>query len=113
MLKLKFLGKEHRITLTIDSYVWDKSFALTMQEIEDGYPMPWGTITVRLDDYPCEGNRQFVDTNNNGEEIVNWLIENNLGTPTGRIGYSGYCQYPEFEFNIDEINKHLTEDALI
>ena len=34
------------------------------------------------------------------------ISEYKLGKLTGNIGASGYCNYPEYEFNLAEIEKH-------
>lgn len=41
---------------------------------------------------------QFIDTNNNGEEVLDWLMLYGLCTPTGRYAVSGFCKYPEVDF---------------
>ena len=48
----------------------------------------------------AEGGRlpQFIDTNNNREEVLDWLMLYGLCTPTGRYAVSGFCKYPEVDF---------------
>ena len=41
---------------------------------------------------------QFIDTNNNGEAVLDWLVLYELGVPTGRYAASGHCMYPEVDF---------------
>ena len=49
----------------------------------------------------------FIDTNNLGNNIIQWLIDNNLAMQTGRFGKSGFCVYPEVKFNMDEVKKYV------
>lgn len=105
-IKRKFYGTENDITFRVDSYRSGGGLAVVM-ECEEG---PYGVLTVNLEDFPTHGNKAFVDINNNGADIVDWIESNNLGVVTGRMGFSGFCIYPEVEFNLDEINKHLTEE---
>ena len=32
--------------------------------------------------------------------------EYKLGKPTGHYGYSGYCSYPEYKFDMDEVRNY-------
>ena len=62
-------------------------------------------FTVNLPAYPTTGNRAFVDVNN-CEWVLDLIRLYNLGKPTGRLGYSGYVTYPEYEFDLDEVAKY-------
>ena len=48
--------------------------------------------------YYQHGLCQFIDTNNNGEAVLDWLVLYELGVPTGRYAASGHCMYPEVDF---------------
>lgn len=104
-INLKAWGGDHKISFRINSYAANDNLAVEMFCWDDEYPEPWSILTVNLDE-KCEPNCAFIDINNNGSHIVDWLIENNLGKPTGRLGYSGFCVYPEFEFDMDELKKY-------
>lgn len=62
---------------------------------EDG--SPYATVSVNLPEQPlpCE-NSFFVDVNNNGEEILEWLTQNGFGYADCWYGTSGFCVYPAF-----------------
>ncbi|MBF0648729.1 DUF4313 domain-containing protein [Dysgonomonas sp. GY75] len=55
-------------------------------------------ITVNLPDCSRNAGCQFIDTNNKGEEILDWLEQNQLGIRTDKTGKSGFCIYPLFDF---------------
>ena len=55
-------------------------------------------ITVNLPGVERSAGCQFIDTNNNGEEVLDWLMLYGLCTPTGRYAVSGFCKYPEVDF---------------
>lgn len=63
---------------------------------------PFARLTVNLNYGKLPENKAFVDINNCpwAEEFIR---ENKLGKPTGEIGYSGFCEYPMYEFNLDKI----------
>lgn len=54
--------------------------------------------TVNLPNCSRGTGCQHIDTNNNNKGIVEWLVENQFGEPTGNTGISGFCSYPEFDF---------------
>lgn len=59
----------------------------------------YGDVTVNLPD--CKRSRagcQFINTNNMGEDILDWLEENGFGKRTGYFAQSGFFIYPEFDF---------------
>jgi len=96
--------KRHNETIYLETskYAVDNTLAVVMI-CENG--TAFGTLTVNIQE-DLRDNCAFVDYNNMGEDIVDWIQENNLGTYTGRIGFSGFCAYPEVKFDLEEIKKH-------
>lgn len=104
------------IILRRSTYQVDNSLAIMMYKVNDGAVKgPWGVLTVNLS---AAGNTvsspdaAFVDTNNNGEEIMDFIIQNGIGEPTGRYGHSGWCTYPEVKFNINDIKEYDPKEDL-
>ncbi len=93
-------GGEYDIGFSVSSYRNNSNTYVGMI-CDEG---PFADLTVNIRDLP-EGFA-CLDTNNipNAEAFVK---ENNLGTPTGTYAQSGFCTYPIYKLNIDEINKHL------
>lgn len=101
---LEKYGEKFPIELVLGYYP-NGSFGIALNSWSEGYPEPWSKLTVNLDE-KLPPYCAYVDTNNNGEDIVDWIIENNLGELTGDYGYSGFCKYPLIKFNskiIDEL----------
>ena len=115
-LNLNAWGKTHPIGFCLDNYADNNNLYVGMTTYEEGYGEPWSDLTVNLGT-KLAPNRAYIDTNNNGNGIINWLVSNQLGKPTGNIGFSGFGVYPEFEFNLHELKKYCTietrEDALL
>ena len=108
-LILNKYGNVYPITFEIGKYVTNKNLAIQMiTETEYGYE-PWSTLTVNLTT-KCAENCAFIDTNNNGDEIIDWLINNQLGHLTGKMEVSGWCIYPEFAFNMENLMKYVMEE---
>lgn len=66
---------------------------------EDG---PFATLTINIPGGCAGDNFAYVDTNN-CPWAPRFLEENGLARDTGIIGYSGFCSYPLFKFNVDKI----------
>ena len=69
----------------------------------------WTVLTVNLLEL-CDTDCAYIDINNNGDEILAWLVKSGLAVPTGRSARSGYCNYPEYRFAPDVL-KHLDPDG--
>lgn len=103
-------GKEHPMSFRVDSYSENGNLYVGLITHENGYPAPQSNLTVNLS-VKCEENCAFIDTNNNGNEIINWLLDNGLGMLTGRAMRSGFCVYPEFVFFPNELSKYISAGA--
>lgn len=68
---------------------------------------PFGSITVNIEDSDtCVNDCNFIDSNNMSADVLLFLEENNIAHPTGRVGNSGYCVYPEYRFNKEFIREY-------
>jgi hypothetical protein len=112
MLNLTKYGTTHPMSFELANYTENGNLYVGLLTHEEGYPAPWQNLTVNLS-VKCAENRAYIDTNNNGDEIIEWLEENKLGHFTGNLMPSGFCIYPEFEFDMDELMKHVTEDCRV
>lgn len=63
-------------------------------------------LTVNIDEDIQNEYCSYIDVNNNGDYALEWLERNNFGKWTGRFGFSGFCTYPEFEFNKDIVETY-------
>lgn len=104
-LTLNKWGKEHPMTFEVRKYADNGNLYVGLITHEEGYPEPWQNLTVNLG-VKCKENCAFIDTNNNGNEILYWLIENGLGNVTHNLQSSGFWIYPEFEFDMEMIEQY-------
>lgn len=109
MLTLNRYERTHPMTFKLANYVENGNLYVGLLTNIDGYEEPWSDLTVNLS-VPCKPNRAFIDANNNGNEIIAWLVNNGLGHTTGLMMPSGWCVYPEFEFNMEALMEHVTKD---
>ena len=84
---LEKYGTTYKIELKIASYM-EGNLVVTMTSWKNGEPEPWNVLTVNLASVRPQ-NCAFIDTNNNGEEILAWIIRHGLAVPTGTYARSG------------------------
>lgn len=73
--------------------------AMTLYSISRGKRIESYTdVTVNLPNCMRSAGCQFIDTNNNNADIVDWLEEHKFGVRTGKTEQAGFCTYPEFDF---------------
>lgn len=98
-------GNSYNLCFEVSSYMYGGGLAMQIYDRTEGDLEPFTTLTINID-ARCSGpDCAFIDTNNFGtaEALIN---EYKLGKPTGRIGFSGYCAYPEYRFDMKEIYKY-------
>lgn len=107
-IALNKFGTDHPMTFHLARYLQDDNLYIGLVTHIDGYAEAWSDLTVNLDGKREEGCA-FIDVNNNGEEIVLWLIQNGFGDIVG-MEPSGFCIYPEFKFNMDKLMEYVSKD---
>lgn len=60
-------------------------FAVITINLPESADLPFGTQFIDINNYPW---------------IDEWLIENSIAEPIGKIAKSGFCIYPAFKFNL-------------
>ena len=105
-MQLEAWGSVHTTCVEVGQYSYGGGIALELYEkCDDGELEPYAGITVNLPGYSGSRNCAFVDTNNFPAAVA-LIKEYKLGKPTGNIGFSGYCTYPEYEFDMSEVGKY-------
>ena len=65
----------------------------------------FGVLTVNLGDQLIPGCG-YVDVNNLGEDIMEWIERNELGMDTGIRERTVFVTYPLYEFDMDKIKEY-------
>lgn len=65
--------------------------------------LPYADVTVNVGALPFL--ESAIDTNNNGNDILDFLVKNGFGELTGAAIKSGYCEFPVFKFNEDKLKE--------
>lgn len=111
MLKMNnpYSGEAMDICFTTDSYVNNGRpyVGILCKEAGEDFWEPWSDLTVNLpDEQPSSKTCAFIDVNNNAPGLEEWLKQNNVATPTGMYGMSGWCMYPEYRLNMAVIQQN-------
>lgn len=96
--ELEFYGEKYNLAAKTAEY--GNGTLAIMLETDEGEP--FATLTVNLVDGVANNEYQYVDTNNHSW-AEKFIKKNKLGTPTGIMGYSGFCQYPLYKFNLEAL----------
>lgn len=117
ILRLSTPYGQYDVRVARKSYASNGSLAVVLYYDECGQFLPFGSITVNIEDgdnvrarydlwiLAKEGKRfacQYVDTNN-FEYVVRFLEENKIAFFTGGFADSGYCSYPLYAFDLDKL----------
>jgi hypothetical protein len=95
----------YEIYLDITKYTNNNRLAITMHDVHTDEL--FAVLTVNLEtDLVLKENEAFVDTNNL-PDIMKFIHTYKLGEPTNELEFSGFCAYPLFSFNLDEVKKHM------
>ena len=104
-LKMHFYGKIYDVAFGVERYAENDNLALEMVfRNEDGFDEPFTMLTVNLSQQ-CAPNCAYVDTNDNPWAEA-FIAKYQLGHPTGRTRRSGFCEYPEYEFDMKKIEQY-------
>jgi len=100
-------GGDTEVKLEVLPYLNNGRLGISLVGYEDGFPEPFGNLTVNID-APTPDYCGYLDTNNlsNAEKFV---ADNDLGEFTGLTGRSGYCEYPLYLFNVDKLRELCPE----
>ena len=96
-------GEDYKIWLEKNTYKWGGKDNLAVQAFLENEE-PFATITVNLpeEELTDPTTCAFIDINNL-KEVEDFLVENAIATPTGNLGFSGFCVYPEYRFNLENL----------
>ena len=107
---MNLIYKNKKAYLAIDRYAEGDTLAvlLLVEDPESGEIMD-DVITVNFapEVFPSDEHCAFVDVNNMGEDICQWLVDNRIAYKTAVTVESGMCTYPEYRFSELEISKYI------
>ncbi len=105
MQKYVFTNQNHKYTVTLvrATYRTNNRFAAEMVAL-NGRSIAMITVNINAPLSENKPNINFVDKNNL-RNIEEFLIENEIAKPTGYYVKSGFCVYPEYEFDLTKFRE--------
>ena len=95
------------LSLEINSYYNNNCLYIGLVDESEGYPEPYGDLTVNLMG-KCPDYCGYVDINNM-PELEEFIEKHELGEFTGLTGKSGFCTYPLYLFNVDKLREYCPD----
>lgn len=96
-------GIEYKVIPIIHKYRSNNALAIDLEELNTCET--FGRVTINLEEsvFLAE-DEAFVDINNL-PGIEEFIVDYNLGYPTGVKIESGYCTYPKYRFYLNKLNE--------
>lgn len=112
MLTMKYalMGEEFTVALTTARYEADNSLYIGMvyYDEDDECWEFFDDLTVCLSGEKVDDSStcSFINTENSSGALK-LIRDYQLAVPTGVYKNSGFCAFPQFEFNMEEVSKYL------
>lgn len=102
-LQTEWSEETTKVFLDISTYMNNGNIYVSIVSEEEGYLEPYADLTVNFDE-TLPSYHAYIDVNNlsTAEEFIR---ENGLGEPTGKVKLSGFCSYPLYKFNEDRLKE--------
>ena len=100
-----FLGDDNTLYPKLNFYLSDNNIYLGFDHYDPEFDamVPYCDATVNIEPLPYL--QACIDTNNNGPQMIDFLVANGFGEPTGRMIPSGFCRFPVFQFSESKLRE--------
>ena len=100
-----FLGDDNTLYPKLNFYLSNNNLYLGFDSYDPELNAmePYCDATVNIDTLPYL--EACIDTNNNGTKMIDFLVANGFGEPTGRMLPSGFCWFPVFRFHESKLRE--------
>ena len=96
-----FYGEDYYLVPIMTTYHNNGRLAILLYDEDDEV---FCDMTVNIPNGKLSGTKNaFIDTNNS-PWLVSFIKKHQLARPTGQYAMSGYCLYPEYEFDLSKLN---------
>ena len=103
--RMKVYDTNYEFSFERYEYAMDSSLAIQVLckdlEEENPYWEPFSTLTVWVAPTYTSERCAYIDTNNNPKELIDRLERMGIMSRTGMSAHSGFCTYPEYEFDAE------------
>lgn len=99
-----FFG-HYDLTLAVNSYSDNGRLGISLLCLEDGDFIPYATLTVNLPRETVKPNEAFIKDFDEGQGLLEFVLNNHLGTLCPERGFSGRCSYPKIAFDMEKLKE--------
>ena len=100
MKLIEFNG--YKLYIEKSVYVYGNKLSLHLYAIDDG---PYASMTINITDCELKEDEVILDVNN-FPEVKDLMEKYKLGVFTDYSVQSGYCWYPIYKLNMEEVDKY-------
>jgi hypothetical protein len=107
-MKVNYFDNEVDVKAVRTKYTANDTLAVVLLEAATNAPFANLTVNLTDSDFITEDDHAFVDTNNCpwAEEFIR---NNQLGEFADMYGFSGFCMYPLYKFNLEKIPQNAND----
>lgn len=100
-----FWGSTEVVVPKLNTYLENNNLYVGLNFFEEEYECwePFTDVTVNVGKLPFL--ESAIDTNNNGNGIIDFLVQNGFGELTKKTIPSGFCVFPVFRFNEEKLRE--------
>lgn len=100
-----FWGATETVVPKLNTYVENNNLYVGLDCFDSDFEdwVPFTDVTVNVGKLPFL--ESAIDTNNNGNAIIDFLVKNGFGELTEKAIPSGYCVFPVFRFNEEKLRE--------
>lgn len=103
------------LTLAVETYEDNGRLAVELLCLEEDYLEPYAMLTVNLPGEAVKPNEAFIKDFDENQGLLQFVLDNHLGTLCPERGFSGFYSYPKIAFDMEklkEFDKEGTEQHL-
>lgn len=93
----------HDLALAVETYEDNGRLAVDLLCLEDGDLMPYAMLTVNLPREAVKPNEAFIKDFDENQGLLQFVLDNHLGTLCPERGFSGFCSYPKIAFDMERL----------
>lgn len=96
---------DYELTVTVCSYAQNGRLAVSLLCKDEDYWEPYSSLTVNLPREPLQVDEAFIDDFDENTGLLDFVLENQLGTLCTDSGHSGFRTYPKIAFNMEKLRE--------
>lgn len=93
------------LALAVETYEDNGRLAVELLCQEEDYLEPYAMLTVNLPGETVQPNEAFIKDFDENQGLLQFVLDNHLGTLCPERGFSGRCSYPKIAFDMEKLKE--------